>query len=100
MSASNPASGVFLFDNAGANKGTLYWDANGGSGADAIALAKLQGVSSLTPSDFHVVADSAVIAFAQQIASFNTPAAGSLNAAPLQPATGDLAQALTLPHAA
>ena len=55
-SASNPAGeGVFIFDNAGANAGTVYWDANGGSGADAVALVKLQGVTSLVPSDFHVV---------------------------------------------
>ena len=48
-------SGYFIFDNAGANAGTVYWDANGGSGSDAVALAHLQNVTSLLPSDFHVV---------------------------------------------
>ena len=47
--------GYFIFDNAGADAGTLYWDPTGGTSEDAIAFAKLQGVSSLLPSDFHVV---------------------------------------------
>jgi hypothetical protein len=53
--ASGPAGGYFIFDNAGANKGTVYWDADGGSGSDAVAVATLHNVTSLLPSDFHVV---------------------------------------------
>ena len=49
------AGGYFIFDNAGADAGTLLWDATGGSGADALALVKLQGVAALSPSDFLVV---------------------------------------------
>jgi len=48
-------NGAFIFDNAGADAGTVFWDANGGSGADAVALVKLLGVTSLLASDFHVV---------------------------------------------
>jgi Ca2+-binding RTX toxin-like protein len=48
------AAGTFIFDNAGADAGTVYWDANGGSGADAIALVRLQNVTSLTSLDFDV----------------------------------------------
>ena len=40
--------GYFIFDNAG----TVWWDPNGGSGADALALAKLAGVAALHASDF------------------------------------------------
>ena len=40
--------GYFIFDNAS----TVWWDPTGGSGADAIALAKLTGVASLHASDF------------------------------------------------
>src|SRR6185312_10204217 len=47
--------GDFIFDNSDPNGGTLYWDANGGSGADATAVAVLHGVSSVHPTDFHVV---------------------------------------------
>jgi Ca2+-binding RTX toxin-like protein len=43
--------GYFIFDNAG----TVWWDQTGGSGADAIALAKLTGVASLHASDFLLV---------------------------------------------
>src|SRR5258705_8313549 len=55
-SASNLGSnGYFIFDNAGANAGTLYWDSTGGSSADAIPLAILTGVNSVLVSDFHLV---------------------------------------------
>ena len=47
--------GYFIFDNTDAHGGTVYWDHNGGSGADATALAYLNGVTSLHPSDFHLV---------------------------------------------
>jgi VCBS repeat-containing protein len=71
LSALNPTDqGIFVLDNRGANAGTLYWDA---SGADAVALAKLNSssggsVTSLSASDFKVVADAAL--FAQQVAGF------------------------------
>ncbi len=44
-------NGYFIFANDGANAGTVYWDANGGSGADAIAIAQLLGAASLHSSD-------------------------------------------------
>jgi murein DD-endopeptidase MepM/ murein hydrolase activator NlpD len=40
--------GYFIFDNAG----TVWWDPNGGGGADAMALAKLSGIAALHASDF------------------------------------------------
>jgi Ca2+-binding RTX toxin-like protein len=55
LSAAGPATGYFIFDNSGASQGTLFWDANGGSGHDAVAIAVLQGVTALHASDFHVV---------------------------------------------
>jgi hypothetical protein len=55
-SASNAGTdGYFIFDTTGQNAGTLYWDATGGSGADAVAIAKLGNLPSLLPSDFHIV---------------------------------------------
>jgi hypothetical protein len=33
----------------------LLWDATGGNGGDAIAVFKLQGVTTLLPADFYVV---------------------------------------------
>jgi Ca2+-binding RTX toxin-like protein len=54
--ASNAGTaGYFIFDNSGASAGTVYWDATGGSGADAVAFATLGNLASLLPSDFHVV---------------------------------------------
>ena len=53
-SAMGLAANSFFFDNAGADQGTLYWDATGGSGSDATAIVKLNGVSALLPSDFHI----------------------------------------------
>ncbi|WP_148043106.1 calcium-binding protein [Methylocystis hirsuta] len=52
----NNAAGAFIYDNAGANAGTLYWDANGGSGADAQAFARLGATTALAASDFTIVA--------------------------------------------
>jgi VCBS repeat-containing protein len=49
------SDGCFIFDNDGADIRTLYWDANGGNGSDAIALAILNGVSTLQQSDFLIV---------------------------------------------
>jgi hypothetical protein len=54
VSLSGPKS-YFIFDNAGPNIGTLYFDATGGNGADATAIAHLNNVTSLTGSDFHLV---------------------------------------------
>jgi VCBS repeat-containing protein len=50
--SSGGTSGDFIFDTAAHS---LYWDANGGSGADAVLLAHLQNVNSLSASDFHLV---------------------------------------------
>jgi hypothetical protein len=49
------SDGYFIFSESGPNAGTLYWDATGGSGADAKAIVSLPGVTSLHTSDFHVV---------------------------------------------
>jgi VCBS repeat-containing protein len=48
-------NGVFIFDNSDPAGGTLYYDLDGGSALNAVAVAKLQGVTSLQTSDFHVV---------------------------------------------
>ena len=54
--ASNAGTnGYFIFDNAGAGIGTLYWDPTGGSGADAVSIAVLQNLNSLTSADFNLV---------------------------------------------
>ena len=45
------SAGYFIFDSTD----TLWWDSTGGSGSDATVVAKLTGVSTLLPSDFHVV---------------------------------------------
>jgi len=61
MNADNSAAamggpdGYFIFDDAGKGLGTLYWDATGGSGADAVAVATLSGVAGLAAADFHIV---------------------------------------------
>lgn len=49
------AGGYFIFDNAGSRLGTLYWDATGGSGVDAVSVATLSGVAGLASSDFRIV---------------------------------------------
>jgi hypothetical protein len=46
------AHGDFIFDTTAH---ALYWDANGGSGADAVLLAHMQNVNSLSTTDFHLV---------------------------------------------
>ncbi len=48
-------NGYFIFDTTGGGAHTLYWDATGGSGSDAVAIAKIDGASSLTAADFHIV---------------------------------------------
>jgi Ca2+-binding RTX toxin-like protein len=52
---SSGTDGYFIFDNAGANAGTVYWDQNGGAGTDAVAITVLTGITSLASSDFHLV---------------------------------------------
>jgi Cadherin-like len=46
------SDGYFIFDNTS----TVWWDPTGGSGADAVALAKLAGIGALHASDFLLVA--------------------------------------------
>ena len=41
------ANGFFVFDNANPGAGDLYWDATGGSAADATIIAHLTGVTAL-----------------------------------------------------
>jgi Ca2+-binding RTX toxin-like protein len=54
--AAGPAGeGYFVYDNSGADAGTLYWDATGGSSADAVAFARLQPGATVAASDFWVV---------------------------------------------
>lgn len=48
--------GTFIFDNDGADTGMLYWDENGGSGADAVAIAELSGVDLILAADFNIFA--------------------------------------------
>jgi hypothetical protein len=47
--------GYFIFDNASDFTGTVYWDATGGDGDDAIGLTVLASLPPLTASDFLVV---------------------------------------------
>ena len=49
------SSGYFIFDNAGNDAGTIYWDQNGEDGSDAVAIAKISATGVLVPSDFHIV---------------------------------------------
>jgi VCBS repeat-containing protein len=49
------SDGYFIFDNAGPDIGTVYWDPTGDSGADAVAIAKLSSVTALQASDLHLV---------------------------------------------
>jgi len=49
------SSGYFFLDNSGTDSGKLYWDPTGGSGGDAVAIAQLTGITTLSPSDFHIV---------------------------------------------
>jgi len=51
---SGGTDGVFILETDGISDGILYWDADGGSGANAIALAQLTGITSLTADDFFV----------------------------------------------
>jgi Ca2+-binding RTX toxin-like protein len=48
------SNGYFMFDNDAGDR-VLYWDQTGGSGADAVPLAKLLNVTALQPSDFLLV---------------------------------------------
>lgn len=53
--AAGGSTGYFIFDDAGKGLGTLYWDATGGSGADAVAVATLSGVTGLSATDLLIV---------------------------------------------
>ena len=48
------SKGVFLHDNAGSGLGTVYWDPNGGSSSDAVAVFTV-GSAAIATSDFHIV---------------------------------------------
>jgi Ca2+-binding RTX toxin-like protein len=54
-SANGGAAGYFIFDDLAPDQSTVYWDATGGSGDDAIAIAMLTGVTTLAQNDFLVV---------------------------------------------
>jgi hypothetical protein len=45
--------GVFILQTDGQD-GTLYWDADGGLGDNAVAIAQLNGVTNLTSDDFFI----------------------------------------------
>ena len=45
--------GVFIFETDGTD-GTLYWDVDGGSGENAVAFARLNGVNYLSSDDFFI----------------------------------------------
>jgi Ca2+-binding RTX toxin-like protein len=67
LAAGPSDDGYFIYDNEGAARGTLYWDATGGSSEDAVAFAELvpepgilgfigQGPApQLTQNDFDIV---------------------------------------------
>ena len=48
---SGGTDGVFIYQTDGTN-GTLYWDADGGLGDNALAIAQLTNVANLTQDDF------------------------------------------------
>jgi VCBS repeat-containing protein len=50
---SGSTDGVFIVVDNGRSS-TLYWDADGGLGDNAVAIAQLDGVSSLTSDDFFI----------------------------------------------
>ncbi len=50
---SGGTDGVFILQTDGVD-GTLFWDADGGMGDNAVVLAQLTGVTSLTDTDFFV----------------------------------------------
>jgi hypothetical protein len=50
------SGGDFVFVDA-ASGGTVYWDATGGSGSDAVAVATLTGVHALFAQDIQVMSD-------------------------------------------
>jgi Ca2+-binding RTX toxin-like protein len=54
-SFSGPAGGHFIFEQSALNQGTLYWDANGEDGIDAVELAIITGVGAMAPPDFQIV---------------------------------------------
>lgn len=53
--SSSGSDGYFILDKSGAGLGSLYWDPTGGDSTDAVKIAILTNVSSLQPSDIHIV---------------------------------------------
>ncbi|MFM9940451.1 MAG: calcium-binding protein, partial [Hyphomicrobiaceae bacterium] len=53
--AFSSTEGWFFFDNSGTSNGTLYWDADGGSGANAQAIVTFQTGAVVSAADLHVV---------------------------------------------
>lgn len=49
------SNGYFILDKSGTGLGSLYWDPTGGDSTDAVKIAVLTNVSSLQPSDIHIV---------------------------------------------
>jgi VCBS repeat-containing protein len=49
------ANGYFILDTTNPGAGDLYWDATGGGATDATLLVHLTNVTTLFPSDFHLV---------------------------------------------
>jgi Ca2+-binding RTX toxin-like protein len=54
-SAAMHAGAYFIYEVTG-GQGTLYWDSNGASGADAAAFARLTGAPTLAATDLHIIA--------------------------------------------
>jgi Ca2+-binding RTX toxin-like protein len=50
--ASVNTTGQFIYDTHGTDAGTVYWDADGNSGSNAVAIAKLQNQVALQATDF------------------------------------------------
>jgi hypothetical protein len=70
LATNSGIDGYFIYDNEGASRGMLYWDATGGSSADAVELARLvpdpsgdslfsydltPAAPTLAATDFHIV---------------------------------------------
>ena len=51
---SGGSTGYFIYDTSGTDAG-LYWDPTGGDSTDAVIFVKLSGITSLLPTDFHIV---------------------------------------------
>ncbi len=49
------SGGYFIYDNVGVGSGTVYWDATGGSGADAVVFATITAGATFGAADLHIV---------------------------------------------